>query len=76
VLNRRINVARMHECNLTGIDLEAFYLFRMFKGVAGPASEFEFHAEPLASEWIKLARYLRDFATSTEKNNSNKTGYE
>jgi hypothetical protein len=69
-------VARVHECKLTGIDLEAFYLFKMFKGVAGPASEFEFHAQPLASEWIKLARYLERLATSIGKNNSNKTRYD
>lgn len=58
-LNRRINVARIYECNLSGIDLDAFNLFKLFKGVHGPGSEFEFHLQLNKTEWIKLARYFQ-----------------
>ena len=52
---------------LSGTDLEAFYLFKLFTGVYGPESEFEFHAHPLTSEWVKIARYLEYFRDPTEK---------
>ena len=60
-------VAKTHQCKLSGVDLDGFNLFKMFKGVYGPEGEFEFHTQRLPSEWIKLARYLRSFYNQRDK---------
>jgi hypothetical protein len=38
--------------------MEAFKLFRVFSGVDGPASEFEFQTRDNKARWIRLARHL------------------
>jgi hypothetical protein len=40
------------------VELEAFNLFRIFSGVDGPSSEFEFHTRDNKARWIRLARHL------------------
>jgi hypothetical protein len=52
-------VAKEHQCKLSGIDLEAFNLFKLLTGTYGPASEFEFHTQLSKGEWLKLAFYLQ-----------------
>jgi hypothetical protein len=51
-------VAKTHQCNLRGVELEAFNLFKIFTGADGPSLEFEFHTQGTKARWIKLARYI------------------
>jgi hypothetical protein len=51
-------VARTHQCNLKGVELEAFNLFKIFKDADGPAIEFEFHAQRNKVRWLRLARHM------------------
>lgn len=52
-------MAKEHQCTLSGIDLEAFNLFKLLTGKYGPASEFDFHTQLSKGEWLKLASYLQ-----------------
>jgi hypothetical protein len=58
-------VAKIHHCTLKGVELEAFTLFRVFSGVDGPASEFEFHSRNNKARWIRLARHLLSASSPT-----------
>jgi len=58
-------VAKSHHCNLKGVELEAFNLFKIFNGLDGPVSEFEFHTRDNKARWVRLARNLLSASPSS-----------
>jgi len=65
-------VAKTHHCTLKGVELEAFNLFRVFSGVDGPASEFEFHKRDNKARWLRLARHLLSASSPSPFNDPTK----
>jgi hypothetical protein len=43
---------------MRGVELAAYNLFRIFSGLDGPASEFEFHTGGTKAHWMRLARHI------------------